>query len=167
MSRRACGSAALRLGGFAALRLCGFAVLRLCGLRVPWQLCGFAALRLCGLRVPWRLCGFAALRLCGLRVPWRLCGFDAFQGARVYPNPHAMQFLADRSNETAQHAALLRTTNALTLIIVNSNILQTFNHERGDFAFSLSIQPIFPTIFGYPHKDFNHPPLLDHIQLET
>lgn len=79
------------------------------------------------------------------------------------------QFLADRSNETAQHAALLRTTNALILplIIVNSNIFQPFNHERGDFAFSLSIQPIFPTIFGYPQKDFNNPPLLDHIQLET
>ena len=66
MSRRACGSAALRL----------------CGLRVPWQLCGFAALRLAR--------SMAALRLCGLSVPWRLCGFDAFQGARVYPNPRAM-----------------------------------------------------------------------------
>ena len=82
MSRRACGSAAWRLGGLL-LRLCGFAALRLCGLRVPWQLCGFAALRLCGLRVPWRLCGFAALRLCGLSVPWRLCGFAALTLFRV------------------------------------------------------------------------------------
>ena len=90
MSRRACGSAAWRLGGLAALRLCGFAALRLCGLRVPWQLCGFAALRLCGLRVPWRLCGFAALRLERSMAALRLCGFDAFQGARVYPNPRAM-----------------------------------------------------------------------------
>ena len=63
MSRRACGSAALRL----------------CGLRVHGS---FAALRLAR--------SMAALRLCGLSVLWRLCGFDAFQGARVYPNPRAM-----------------------------------------------------------------------------
>ena len=52
MSRRACGSAALRL----------------CGLRVPWRLCGLGALRLCGLSVPWRLCGFAALTLFRVRA---------------------------------------------------------------------------------------------------
>ena len=66
MSRRACGSAAWRLGGFAACAFHG----------------SFAALRLAR--------SMAALRLCGLSVPWRLCGFDAFQGARVYPNPRAM-----------------------------------------------------------------------------
>ena len=66
MSRRACGSAAWRLCGFAACTFHG----------------SFAALRLAR--------SMAALRLCGLSVPWRLCGFDAFQAARVYPNPRAM-----------------------------------------------------------------------------
>ena len=66
MSRRACGSAALRLArSMAALRLCGFAA------------CAFHG-------------GFAALRLERSMAALRLCGFDAFQGARVYPNPRAM-----------------------------------------------------------------------------
>ena len=83
MSRRACGSAAWRLGGFAALRLArSMAALRLCGFAACAFHGGFAALRLER--------SMAALRLCGLSVPWRLCGFDAFQGARVYPNPRAM-----------------------------------------------------------------------------
>ena len=92
MSRRACGSAALRLCGFAALRrLCGFAALRLAR---SMQLCGFAALRLCGFAAL-RLCGlfhagFAALRLERSMAALGLCDFDAFQGARVYPNPRAM-----------------------------------------------------------------------------
>ena len=109
MSRRACGSAALRLGGFAACAFHGgFAALRLAR---SMAICGFAALRLARSMAALRLCGFAAcafhgsfaalrlarsmaaLRLCGLSVPWRLCGFDAFQGARVYPNPRAMVFL--------------------------------------------------------------------------
>ena len=75
MSRRACGSVALRLCGFAACAFHG----------------SFAALRLCGLRVPWRLCGFAALRLARSMAALQLRGFDAFQGARVYPNPRAMK----------------------------------------------------------------------------
>ena len=65
MSRRACGLAAWRLGGLAALRLCGFAA------------CAFHG-------------SFAALRLARSMAALRLCGFDAFQGARVYPNPRAM-----------------------------------------------------------------------------
>ena len=81
------------------LRACGFAALRLqrsmaVATQRRWtqeaahesqslRLGGFAALRLAR--------SMAALRLCGLRVPWRLCGFDAFQGARVYPNPRAMR----------------------------------------------------------------------------
>ena len=113
MSRRACGSAALRLcglrvpwqlcgfaacafhGSFAALRLARpMAALRLCGFAACAFHGSFAALRLCGLRVPWRLCGFAALRLERSMAALRLCGFDAFQGARVYPNPRAMTSLS-------------------------------------------------------------------------
>ena len=75
MSRRACGSAALRLGGFAARRLCG--------LRVPWRFCGFAACAFHGSFAALRLArSMAALRLCGLRVPWQLCGFAVLRLAR-------------------------------------------------------------------------------------
>ena len=78
-------SQSLRLGGFAALRLArSMAALRLCGFAACAFHGSFAALRLAR--------SMAALRLCGLRVPWRLCGFDAFQGARVYPNPRAMWY---------------------------------------------------------------------------
>ena len=67
-----------------SLRVCGFATLRLCGFSVPWRLCDFAASAFHG--------GFAALRLQRSMAALRLCGFDAFQGARVYPNPRAMFF---------------------------------------------------------------------------
>ena len=82
MSRRACGSAAWRLGGLAALRLCGFAACAFHGSFAALRLCGFAACAFHG--------GFAALRLERSMAALRLCGFDAFQGARVYPNPRAM-----------------------------------------------------------------------------
>ena len=87
MSRRACGSAALRLAR-------SMAALRLCGLRVPWQLCG--------LRVPWRLCGFAAwafhggfaaltlfrVRACTrTRVQWHPCHWTFFGAPKVNTPP--------------------------------------------------------------------------------
>ena len=48
MSRRACGSAAWRLGGFAALRLARSMAALLCGFAACAFHGGFAALRLCG-----------------------------------------------------------------------------------------------------------------------
>ena len=97
---RLCGFAAWAFhGGFAASvaawRLCGFAAWAFHG--------GFAALRLersmAALRLQRSMAALrlqrsmAALQLCGFSVPWRLCGFDAFQGARVYPNPRAMKLV--------------------------------------------------------------------------
>ena len=77
----------LRACGFAALRLCGFAASAIHG-------GGNAAAMNAG-GGAW-VAELAARRLCGLRVPWRLCGFDAFEGARVYPNPRAIENLASQ-----------------------------------------------------------------------